>query len=88
MTRKQYNAAREKLQDKLTDIELTLAWWDAEYELGTLAITPELGEEWNRMHDQQRDTEQELAALDREWSRRNWTSQDWYQWELVTSNID
>lgn len=74
----------------LAEVETALANLNQKLEAGEIAlpISEEIGEHWNRLRDAKNDLQQSQRALDREWERRNWNSQDWYQWELVTSNVD
>ncbi len=47
-----------------------------------------LGDKWNDAEDKIYDLEKELNFLDDEWDTRNWTGQDWNEWDLISNNID
>lgn len=51
-------------------------------------ITPELSDDWNAAHDRGHDLGAERADIERRWSMRNWTGQDYAEYELVSQNID
>lgn len=43
---------------------------------------------WDRVHDELAKAEKRLAEAEDAYARRNWTSSDYYQWSLITDNID
>jgi hypothetical protein len=90
LTKKQYAARHAELTRTLAEVNTALANMQAKYDAGEIEmpISEEIGAHWNRLHDAEWDLQQSQRALDREWERRNWTSHDWQQWDLVTSNID
>jgi len=94
MTKRQYEIRLAELNFKH---DMLLTEWQAgseridrfmEEEAEERENALKLGEWCNQLDSAAWETEQEIRALDFEWDTRDWTSSDWYQWELVNNNCD
>jgi hypothetical protein len=88
LTKRQYEKEMMLLRSRLKWIGAKLAEMDAQLEAGSLAITAELSDYWNGLHDEQREIEEEIRQLEADFRRRDWTSYDWQQYEMICNNID
>ena len=91
ITKREYNNQMNELKDELQAVIGILESLLRKYENNIAQYEIDYSENtnyWNEMHDAQYDIEKQIEALENRWSKRNWTHQDYAQWDLVTSNID
>ena len=79
MKKTQFNSTIKILENKVSEIR---------EQIKTIIASGENFHLLNDLHDEARDTEDEIKDVEREYSRRNWTSTDHYQMSLIAQNID
>jgi len=82
LTRKEYTKQYDRLLRELDTVETAMG------DIQALPTGHERWDYWNGLHDKAADLKTAIKDLAHQWDTRNWTSQDWQQWDLVTSNID
>jgi hypothetical protein len=85
-TKRQYNEAIAANEAALVANAALLESFNDRLEAGEKIET--LSDAWNAAHDQTWELEQERHAIEQRWNRRNWTWQDYSEYELVSQNID
>ena len=88
MKKKEYLALKAKLSARLERIKAILVRLNVLHDIGLCRAGSYLCERWNSLHTAHWEAERELERLESRWSRRNWTAQDWQQWEMVMDNVD
>lgn len=89
ITKRQYEAKKAALETRLLQLHLQ------EKDLNDRTIAAEIVpvpqrfiDEFDRITDEEWEIKQALRDLEMTWNTRNWTYNDWQQWDLVTANID
>lgn len=93
LTKREYTKRKTELEGTLDAVKLSLVVLNNDLEQlpsadERNAFCEANGERWNKLHDQERQLEQDLHSLDMEFSRSNWNGQDYALVELVFQNID
>ena len=91
ITKREYNDRMNNLKDSLQIVTDMLEHLQQKYSNNIQQYEldySEAPEYWNNMHDLQYKIEEDINALESEWNTRDWTQQEWNEWELVSMNID
>lgn len=88
ITKKEYLKQQEEIITKINNLEELLKSLPLETEGLPQNIINHIGDTWNAAYDTIHELKGELHFLDQKWDRRNWTQQDYNEWELVSNNID
>lgn len=93
ITENEYNSRKQELLDKVAQLERLEYYLTSNADTMTSEhysshLIDKLGDFWNATHDEIYALKKELHYLEGEWSRRNWTHQDFMEYELMINNID
>jgi DNA repair exonuclease SbcCD ATPase subunit len=88
ITKNEYQAKKMEIETKIIKLENLLKSLPLETEGIPQHIVNLIGDTWNATHDEIEELENELQFLDQQWNRRDWTQQEYNEWELISDNID
>ena len=86
LTRKAYFTNKTRLLEAIAATVSALESMDREYAGHNL--TMDVSQAWNDLHDYEYDLRSDLESLERGWSVRDWTAQDFQHYALVCENRD
>lgn len=92
MTRNEFKIKRDIILSKIEKFEELqkecITMIDIGLESNTYSLVDEYGDKWNLLENKINSLYALLRQIEFQYQTRNWNSQDWYMYDLVTNNID
>ena len=89
LSKRMYQAERQALNDQIDHLQAICKEFEdlAGYNPKNYNLS-QIGDKWNNYQDLIYDLQQDVKFLDDKFEKRDWSHQDYVQYDLITNNID
>ena len=89
LSKRMYEAERQALNDQIEHLQVICKEFEdlSDYNPKNYNLS-QIGDQWNNYQDLIYDLQQDVKFLDDKFEKRDWSHQDYVQYDLIANNID